>query len=176
MIRLLAIVTLALAGVLPRPACAASEAMNMRLVGMHTLEGGSTYQPTIKRQNGRYILYTAHHAGGDNGTSILDVTDPSKPALLAHIPAAGGAQHARVCRGDELPNADRTKTYLLRTRGNTAHELWDVTDPSHPEKLTTIIDGLGGTHKNWWSCDTGIAYLNANLKRDGWSTSRGLKI
>ena len=148
----------------------------MRLVGLHTLDGRSTYQPAIKRQNGRYILYAAHHAGGDNGTSILDITEPAKPQLLAHIPARGGAQHAQVCRGDELPNADRARTYLLRTRGDTAHELWDVSDPARPERLTIIVDGLGGTHKNWWSCETGIAYLNADLTGEGWSTTRGLKI
>jgi hypothetical protein len=26
----------------------------------------------------------------------------------------------------------------------------------------TIVDNLTGTHKSWWECDTGIAYLVAN--------------
>ena len=30
--------------------------------------------------------------------------------------------------------------------------------PAKP-KLVTRLDGLKGTHKNWWECDTGIAYL-----------------
>jgi len=155
---------------------AKEEARNMRLVGLHDLDGRSAYQPTVKQQQGRYILYVAHHAGGDNGTSILDVTNPEEPRLLSHIDAKGGAQHAQVCRGDELPNADPAKTYLLRTRGDTAHEIWDVTDPGTPKFVTNIVEGLGGTHKNWWECETGIAYLNSDLTSDGWSTSRGLKI
>ena len=38
----------------------------------------------------------------------------------------------RVCDGETLPRADKSKTYLLRTLGNLAHEIWDVTDPAKP--------------------------------------------
>src|SRR5262249_29998127 len=44
------------------------------------------------------------------------------------------------------------------TFGNSAHEIWDTSDPAKPS-LITRLDGLVGTHKNWWECDTGIAYL-----------------
>ena len=47
---------------------------------------------------------------------------------------------------------------MLRTFGDSAHEIWDVTDPANPALLTRIA-GLKGTHKSWWECDTGIAYL-----------------
>jgi hypothetical protein len=49
--------------------------------------------------------------------------------------------------------------YLLRTFGNAAHEIWDVTDPAKPRRVTVIVSGLAGTHRNWWECDSGIAYL-----------------
>ena len=39
---------------------------------------------------------------------------------------------ARVCDGKTLPRGAREKTYLLRTLGNLAHEVWDVTDPAKP--------------------------------------------
>ena len=48
---------------------------------------------------------------------------------------------------------------MLRALGMSAHEMWDVSDPSKPTRLNVIIDGLRDTHKNWWECDTGIAYL-----------------
>ena len=48
---------------------------------------------------------------------------------------------------------------MLRTFGNQAHEIWDTTDPASPQLLTTVVRGLKGTHKNWWECDTGIAYV-----------------
>ena len=100
------------------------ELMNMRLVGYNDLQGRSAYQPTIHRQNGRYIAYIGHHGAHRavpkplnsmtgqpefNGTSIVDVTDPAHPQYLAHIPGTpgnyeeGGAQMTRVCDGSALP-------------------------------------------------------------------------
>src|SRR6185436_16373687 len=37
-------------------------------------------------------------------------------------------------------------------------------------------DGLRGTHKSWWECDTGIAYLVANKREEGWHGGNHLKI
>ena len=171
-----------------------AEAHNMRLVGFHDLQGRSAYQPTLHEQGGRWIAYIGHHGGTEavpepvnpltgrpenNGTSILDVTDPAHPALLAHIPGdpglaeSGGAQMARVCDGKTLPHGDPAKVYLLRTRGNSAHEIWDVTAPAHPT-LVTALTGITGTHKNWWECDTGIAYLVSGVP--GWRTRRMTQI
>ncbi len=162
------------------------EKLNMRLAGYHDLQGRTAYQPTIHKQGDRWIAYVGHH--GDflpnslngqtehNGTSIVDVTDPKQPNYLAHIPGepgkaeAGGAQMVRLCSGAELPRGERSKFYLLRTLGNSAHQIWDVTDPAHPALLTTVVDKLRGTHKNWWECDTGIAYLISGAP--DWRTSR----
>jgi len=166
------------------------EAKNMRLVGYSDLQHRSAYQPTIFHQGERYIAYIGHHGGTpdvrqpintltgkaeDNGTSILDVTDPAQPKYLHHIAGepgeyeAGGAQMVRVCAGSTLPKADKSKFYLLRTFGNSAHEIWDVTDPAKPALITRIA-GLKGTHKSWWECDTGIAYLVSGAP--GWRANR----
>ena len=162
------------------------ERSNMDLVGTDALQGRSAYQPTIQRQGDRWILYVGHHGGRsvnplsgaieDNGTSILDVTDPRRPQPLFHIPGepgqgeSGGAQMVRVCSGASLPNAEKSKFYMLRTYGNAGHEIWDVTDPAKPLLITTVVKGIKGTHKNWWECDTGIAYLVSGV--DGWRTRR----
>ncbi len=175
-----------------------AEAHDMELVGHDDLQGRSAYQPTIHQQRGRVIAYVGHHGGKarnpltgaeeDNGTSIVDVSDPARPRYLAHIPGMpggpeqGGAQMARVC--------DRMgKTYLLRTFGNSipnaGHEIWDVTDPAKPLKASTVVSGLTSTHKNFWECDTGTAYLISGdlVKADplqlgpsGWRTWRMTKI
>ena len=167
-----------------------AEAENMRLVGADDLQARSAYQPVIQRQGDRFIAYIGHHGGSapnplsgktePNGTSIIDVTDPQKPRYLYHIPGsaegdgeAGGAQMARVCGG--LPGGGPGKFYLLRTLGNQGQEVWDVTDPARPAHVSTVLSGLATTHKNWWECDTGIAYLVAHKKEDGWR-SRGVKI
>jgi len=152
-----------------------AEARNLQLVGYNDLQNRSAYQPLIHQQGGRFIAYVGHHGGTHlnpltgknefNGTSIVDVTDPKNPKYLAHIPGAaggperGGAQMVAVCDGSQLPKGDRSKVYLLRSLGNIAHEMWDVTAPARPVMVTTIVKGLKGTHKNWWECSTGIAYL-----------------
>ena len=167
-----------------------AEANNMALVGYSDLQARTAYQPTIKQQGKRWIAYVGHH--GDekinplnnqtehNGTSIVDVTDPKNPRYLAHIPGdvgraeQGGAQMVRVCSGDELPKGTKGKFYMLRSFGNQAHEIWDTTEPERPQLLTTVVKGLKGTHKNWWECDTGIAFLVSG--EPSWRTTRMTQI
>ncbi len=177
----------------------AAQHKNMQLVGTNDLQSRSTYQPTVHKQGGKYILYAGHHplgtnpvtgqplpsfnpltkANEPNGTSLVDVTDPAHPEYLAHIPVGttgnGGAQMVRVCDGSTLPNtqaADKSKVFMLRSYSNSAHEIWDTTDPSHPVGVRTVAGGnpvigsLTGTHKNWWECDTGIAWLVGRRSTD----------
>jgi hypothetical protein len=168
-------------------------AWNTELAGHNDLQGRSAYQPLIVKQNGREIAYVGHHTGSamnpltrkvePNGTSIVDVTDAAHTKYLAHIPGSaeggeegGGAQMVRVCSGDVLPHATRGKWYLLRPNGSTSHELFDVTDPAHPEYMVTIVEGLSGTHKSWWECDTGIAYLVSNKRAEEWRGGNHFKI
>jgi len=149
-----------------------SSANNMRLVGTNDLQSRSTYQPTVHRYPGdKYILFAGHHALATspvtgqplpsfnsltglyepNGTSLVDVSNPKKPVLLAHIPVgptspspptapivnAGGAQMVRVCDGNTLPIGNN-KVYMLRSYANSAHEIWDVTDPKKPLPVRTV--------------------------------------
>ena len=167
------------------------EANNMRLVGYNDLQARSAYQPTIHHQGDRWIAYIGHHGGtldipkpvnaltGQlefNGTSIVDVSDPAHPKYLAHIPGLeglaeeGGAQMVRVCDGKTLPKADRNAVYMLRVFGGRAHEMWNVTDPAYPSLITRVVEGLKDTHKSWWECDTGIAYLVSGAP--DWRTRR----
>jgi hypothetical protein len=167
------------------------EASNMRLVGYSDLQERSAYQPVVHKQGGRYIAYIGHHGGTRavakpmntltgqqefNGTSILDVTDPSKPKYLAHIPGQeglgerGGAQMVRVCDGASLPKGDRSAVYLLRTFGGQGHEIWNVADPAQPKFVTRVSWGLKDTHKSFWECNTGIAYLVSGV--EGWRVRR----
>jgi len=170
------------------------EASNMKLVGYNDLQARSAYQPTIHHQGDRWIAYIGHHGGTDaipdpinpmtgkaepNGTSIVDVTDAAHPKYLRHLPGqegryeGGGAQMVRVCDGRQLPKGDPNAVYMLRTFGGEAHEIWNVVDPANPV-LITRIGGLKDTHKNWWECNTGIAYLVSGLP--DWRTRRMTQI
>ena len=71
---------------------------------------------------------------------------------------AGGAQLVRVCDGARLPKGDRTAIHWLQTFGGEAYEIRNVVDPANPVRVARL-DGQKDTHKNWWECDTGIAYL-----------------
>ena len=78
----------------------------MRLVGYNDLQARSAYQPVIHRQGSRYIAYVGHHGGvqvesadgreEQNGTSIIDVTDPAKPAVSRAHP--GRQRRGRIGR------------------------------------------------------------------------------
>jgi hypothetical protein len=195
-----------------------AQSKNMRLVGFNDLQARSAYQPTLHKQvvNGqvRYIIYQGHHAlagpgegqappgtpplnsfnpltghNEESGTSIVDVTDVRHPKYLFHLPVpngtGGGAQMIRVCNRNG-------REYVLRSYGNTAHEIWDVTDPSHPLDVRTVRTGnaliganpgqpgaLAGTHKSWWECDTGIAYVVGRRGTDtaaGWRSGNHIMI
>jgi hypothetical protein len=181
---------IALAAALPAAAQQTPESKDMALVGSHDLQARSAYQPTIHQQGGRWIAYIGHHGGTKevpkplnpltnvpefNGTSILDVTDPRAPKYLFHLPGDeglaedGGAQMVRVCEGKTLPKGDPNAVYMLRTFANAAHEIWNTADPGKPV-LVTRLGGIKGTHKNWWECDTGIAYLVSGVP--GWRVDR----
>jgi len=168
-----------------------TDAKGLKQLGWHDLAARTAYQPTIKQQGKRWILYVGHHGGRmvnpltgvqeENGTSILDVTNVHKPKLLFHIPGdkgkeapgreTGGSQMTRVCGGGELSNADPSRFYMLRTFGETGQQIWDVSIPEKP-KIVWRIDGLQSTHKNDWDCKSGIALLVHTGLSDTWKIQR----
>lgn len=171
-------------------ALARADSTNMKLLGSDGLEGRAASQVVVDQQNGHWIAYVGHYGGTqknpkptnpltrrkeDNGTSILDVTDPRRPRYLHHLPGApglyeqGGAPALQVCNGKDLPKGDPKKVYLLRSLGNTADEIWEVSNPAKPELLAQI-QGMEGTGPIWWECDSGVAYLVAGTP--GWRAHR----
>ena len=189
-----------------RPHNAAPDSQNLRWLGHTDLQGRTAYQPTLHTQldasGHRHVyLYVGHFgnqspiadptSGGalePNGTSIVDVTDPAHPVEVAHIPTnGGGAQMVRVCSGHTGVLGNTGEYYMLRNNNGGAgvkpfHEIYDVTDPANPKPLSVVVGNLSATHKNWWECDTGIAYIvaGANGKNgadnDGWTTNQHIKV
>jgi hypothetical protein len=161
------------------------EQKNMRRVGHTDLQGRPGYQPNvIQYPDGRFIFFSGTHsniprprpgftflpnplnnnADEPNGTMIIDVTDPANPQEMSHIPVpvpGGQAQMARMCLGSDLNEDLRGKVYLMRNiQGSSAsgYEVWDVTDVKKPV-LASALRNIRNTHKHWWECNTGIAYL-----------------
>ena len=169
------------------------ESWNMSLVGSNNLQGRSAYHAVPHRYDDRYILFVGHHSGEKvnslngkietNGMSILDITDASNPIYLYHQPPTEGAenrQHVQICNGADLPNADPEKVYLINTNGSLGAELLDVTTPENPQIIGMIYytgeTNIGGkqTHKIYWDCESGIAYLNGTP--EGWRIRRVLQL
>ena len=160
------------------------EQKNMQRVGHTDLQGRPGYQPNvIEYPDGRWIAFSGTHsnipvarpgftflpnplnnnADEPNGTMIIDVTDPANPKETAHIPAPAGGQSqmARMCLGSDLNEDLRGKVYLMRNvqgGASSGYEVWDVTDVKKPV-LASALRGIRSTHKHWWECNTGIAYL-----------------
>ena len=157
------------------------EQKNMRRVGHTDLQGRPAYQPNvIVYPDGRTIAFVGTHGGSkpntlkpgnpveQNGVMIIDVSNPARPVEKAHIPvpvAGGQSQSVRMCLGSDLPNGVPGKVYLMRNvQGSSAagFEVWDVTNVNAPV-LTGAMRNLRNTHKPWWECKTGIAYLPGSL-------------
>ena len=152
------------------------EAKNMQRVGHTDLQGRAAYQPNvIVYPDGRTIAFVGTHTGSApnplkggaveaNGVMIIDVTDPSNPTEKFHIPAPGGgqSQSVRMCLASQLPGGQGSdRVYLLRNvQGGTAagYEMWDVTNVTSPAMVGELRH-LRATHKPWWECNTGVAYL-----------------
>ena len=152
------------------------EQKNMRRVGHVDLQGRPSYQPNvIVYPDGRTIAFAGTHNGArpnplkggvveQNGVMIIDASDPDRPVEKFHIPvpvAGGQSQSVRMCPGSDLPKGTPGHVYLMRNvQGSSAsgYEVWDVTDVSNPT-LVGEMRGLRNTHKMWWECKTGIAYM-----------------
>lgn len=156
------------------------EQKSMVRVGHSDLQGRPAYQPNfINYPDGRVIAFVGTHNGAkpnplnggvveQNGVMIVDVTKPGKPVEKFHIPvpvAGGQSQSVRLCLGSELPNGNPGSVYLMRNiQGSTAsgYEVWNVTNVSAPV-LVGSVRNLRNTHKMWWECKTGIAYMPGSL-------------
>lgn len=176
----------------------ANDARGVELVGAAPVQGRSSYQLVPHEQHGRWYLYVGHHPGKalnaqtgaveENGTSVLDVTDPAHPIYLHHEPPSvvpgvaggstiSGSYHFSICDGADLPHASKGRVYMLRTVGDVAHEIVDVTDPSKWRPVSQVVkaepsdvDKARHTHNSVWDCSSGLAILVAS--KSGWHATQ----
>jgi hypothetical protein len=172
------------------------EQKNMRRVGHVDLQGRASYQPNfIEYPDGRVIAFAGTHGGvkpnklktppvdENNGTMIVDITNPARPVEKFHIPApASGAQtqSERACLGSDLPKGIPGKVYLMRnvqtnTLSVSGYEVWDVTDVTNP-KLVGQMRNLRNSHKHWWECKTGLAFLPGSKATPRWRQGQSMII
>ena len=167
------------------------EQRNMHRVGHSDLQGRAAYQPNvIVYPDGRTIAFVGTHTGSApnplkggaveaNGVMIVDVSNPEKPVDKFHIPATSGqTQSVRMCLGSDLPRGTPGQVYLMRNvQGGAASgfEVWNVTNVSAPT-LVGAMRSLSNTHKPWWECKTGIAYLPGSRTADNWRQRQSMLV
>lgn len=182
------------------PDARADDAQNVRLVGYHDLQGRESLVVTTLSDpaNGSWV-YVGHHesywdakpkmnpiTGKDewNGTSILNVDDPSNPKLVWHIPNDSNRNSRGVSVVYDYKFDGSGHDYLIRnsevlTEGETGkdlkYQIFDITSrATDPSKISLVSEitgtppnscgpGCGGqfimrAHKGWWSQDTGYFY------------------
>src|SRR5258708_10719661 len=61
-----------------------SIASNVRVVGYSDVDGRPPFKLSIRQANGRWYLYAGHL--WHRGWTVLDVTDPAKPAVANFVP------------------------------------------------------------------------------------------
>jgi hypothetical protein len=148
-----------------------AEAHQVRLVGHCDLQGREALQVVLKDN----FAYVGHHRGNylnpltgkteASGTTIVDVSDPRHPRIITHIPGYPGAESRAV---QVVENLYEGKDYLLRNQESpefTGFEIWDISDRSHPRRVSTI-GPLQAAHKSWWDGKTGFVYLSG--RSPGW--------
>jgi len=169
-------------------------AYNMRILGYNAAQHRTFYMPTVAKQMWKgtthYILYASEHVGTGtylnpmnglqeyNGTSIIDVTVPTNPVYIKHLPSPylppnNEGRHVRICAGSDLPGALYPGQYfMVRSDGQKAHAVWNVTDPSNPVFITNISgNGLSYTHKESWDCTSG--YILTPQNSTTWKSGDG---
>jgi hypothetical protein len=172
------------------------EQKDMRRVGHTDLQGRPAYHPIFQKYpDGRIIAFIGTHGGSKpntlkagnpvefNGTMIVDITDPAKPVEKFHIagPANGAqTQSNRACLGSDLPGGLPGHVYMMRnvqtnTLAVSGFEVWDVTDVTAPT-LVGEMRNLRNTHKHWWECKTGIAYLPGSKAAPRWRQGQSMMI
>ncbi len=152
-----------------------AQSSNTRLVGVHDLQGRSALQVTL-RGDWCYVGHLPGHGinpltGADepNGTSILDVSDPTRPVLVSHIPAGPKMN----CRSVQMITSPRDgRDYLIRNHEGVpdnmqdehALEVFDVTDRAKPALVSRITatpyGPLTWAHKGWWDEGSGLYFAS----------------
>ncbi len=130
---------------------------NVRLVGWIDMNG----RPDAEEVGGwGNYLYVAHW--WSRGTSVIDISNPAAPKVVSFIPNdVPGAWNPKLqVYGNILVRLVHHNIFANPpTRGEwTGVEVFDVSDPAHPKKLSDIKTSTGGypergtgTHKFWFN-------------------------
>lgn len=144
---------------LPRPL----EQRGLELVG-HTDLGGRGDGMQIMRTGD--TVYVGHMGDFGVGTSVVDISDVTRPRVQRQIPVPRGTHSHKVQLADGLLLANHEQyPYRVGVPESSGLLVYDVSrDPTDPERIGFLpIDGLG-VHRIWWD---GGRYAYASARENG---------
>lgn len=132
-----------------------ADSINCRLVGHFDCPGGG--QVWIDGTT----MYIGH-MGSPHGTSIVDISDPAKPRLLAtiEIPEGWHSHKVRAEGGVMVVNHERAGKANPEFGGGLG--IYDVSQPSAPKLITKWKTAGGGVHR--YSFDGRYAYISPTVE------------
>ena len=120
----------------------AADAHNVRLLGHSDLQGRPALQVVLKGD----FAYVGHHSGSatnplsgkmeSNGTSIVDVSNPSQPKIIHHIPGYPGSESRAV---QVVENFFNGRDFILR---NQESGLRVIVQGRHEEAIGPTLEQL----------------------------------
>lgn len=132
------------------------ESSGLQLLASSDLDGSGDGMQVMAHGN---VLYVAHFGPSGMGTSILDISDLTAPALVRQIPAPPGAHTHKVQIADDLllVNHEAFRGGQPERVGLAIH---DLTDPYQPREIG-FWDSTGrGVHRIVWEGGR-YAYVSA---------------
>jgi hypothetical protein len=126
-------------------------ALNVEVVGESDLDDRPGFKMAIREARDRWYLYLGHF--WHSGWSIVDVTDPRNPEVVAFVPGPENTWTLQVdLSGDLMVTA---LEQVFPNFGGDQREpftdgvyLWDISDPVRPTRLGHYRTGGTGTHRN----------------------------
>ncbi|MFC4012472.1 LVIVD repeat-containing protein [Nonomuraea purpurea] len=124
---------------------------NVEVVGYTDMDHRPAFKLAIRRVGARWYLYTGHF--WDSGWSVVDVTDPRRPEVVAFVPGPKDTWTLQVdLHGDIMVTALEKIFPNFGGDPDAAFEeglyVWDIKDPVRPRRLGHYRTGGTGTHRN----------------------------
>ena len=108
------------------------------------------------------IAYVAHMKA-PHGTSIVDVSDPARPRVLAtvEVPAHTHSHKVRAANGLMLVNREAQPAHAPPAGVGGGLVIYDVSDPARPREITFWKCGGAGVHR--FTFDGRYAYISPEM-------------
>ena len=141
---------IAFRGALADPFPPGAQAEHVKQIGFSALGGRfGGFKIAIKHTaNDKWYLYTGHSF--NQGWSIVDVTDPSKPRYVKFIPYVTDDKSIITSQVTLHDNLMITSLNSFKPQKNPlpAVLLWDISDPENPKQIGSWMGGSTGAHRN----------------------------